>query len=89
MIWEAIIKPVLYGACTGIALAASGYLKHKPLPEFNSYKFLQTVIVGAMSGAVMAYYGVTFETAQDWVAAAGLTTLVEYAKKVLKHYLTE
>jgi len=72
-----------YGALIGIFLAGAGYLKHTPLPDFSGYKFSQTIIVGAISGAVMAYFGVEFQTAMDWVANAGVITGVEYIKKMI------
>jgi len=83
-----IMAGVAYGAFTGLFIAGAGYLKHKPLPDFDPSKFIQTLIVGGIAGGVMAFYGLDFDQALTWVANAGIVTYIEYVKKAIGKRIT-
>lgn len=76
---------VLYGAGVGIGLAVWGYVKREQPTEetFDVQKFTQTVLVGAATGGVAAYYNVNFLTAENLLASAGAITVLDWTAKIL------
>ena len=71
------------GAVSGVVVAALGYAKAHTTEDFDSAKFVQTVVVGGIVGACGGEMGMSYEEAHDWAASMGLITLIEYAKKAV------
>ena len=86
-----ILESVLIGIGSGIAYGITGYLKslkkNGEYEEFDAYKFGQSVIVGGVAGALMGYYGWTFEVATQFLVNTGLVTFIEHVKKGIIRYL--
>jgi len=82
---------IIQGAFTGFMVAFLGYLKNVDeegkLPEFNSAKFISTVLIGALAGVVMAWYHVSYDIATNMLIQAGIVTIVEYFVKALFRWL--
>ena len=73
----------MVGAICGAITALLGYAKSVTAEKFDIRKAGQTVVVGAVIGAVAGYYGWTYEQAEEWATNIGLITLVEYLKKAV------
>jgi len=88
--WE-IAWNILLGIGAGVVWGIMGYLK-SPGEEFDPEKFTQTVIIGAIVGAIGGYLGMspeeTYEQMQAIGIYAGFTMLVEYVKKAIVRRLT-
>jgi hypothetical protein len=79
---SAVIQGVLGGAVSGVSVAVGGYLKSAGA-EFSWRNFWETVVEGAIVGGFAGALGVGYVAAQDYLASAGLVTLIDYAKKTL------
>jgi len=75
--WQAII----YGIVCGIFVAGAGYFKSSPVEKWEPKKFTQTIIIGAVVGAIAAVKHVTYAEAYEWAATVGVITIIEYLKK--------
>jgi hypothetical protein len=78
---------VLIGICSGVAYAATGYLKSlkkdSKFEKFEPCKFTQSVVIGGIVGAVGYSLGISLEIAQQFVFDTGLVTIVENLKKFI------
>jgi hypothetical protein len=76
-----MIESIIIGIVAGLGYGITGYFKSIQKEKFEPYKFSQSVIVGALAGAFMGYYGWTFEVATQFIANLGLVALIENIKK--------
>lgn len=74
------LQPVLGGIVSGCITALLGYAKSAG-EMFSGTKALQTVIVGGIIGAVGGYYGMDYETAEQWMGSIGAITVINYVCK--------
>lgn len=75
------ITGLIVGALSGIGYAVLGYLKSGE--DFDEQKFVTTIVIGAVVGAVAAYYGLDYNTAYDWLLTVGAVAVVEILVKAL------
>ncbi|MCS7365239.1 MAG: hypothetical protein NDF54_07385 [archaeon GB-1867-035] len=82
-----MFEHILIGLYAGLAYGTTGYLKSLKkdgsFEKFDPYKFLQSIIVGGVSGVISAYMGWTLEAAQEFVLNTGMVALIENVKKFL------
>ncbi len=79
-----LVKGIALGCINGVALAVGGYLKNKPEGEsFEVKKFFDYAVVGAVTGGVGAYMGISYDLAYGWLTMSGTITIVEYIKKIV------
>jgi hypothetical protein len=82
-----ILGGILIGIGSGIAYAITGYLKslkeNGNYEPFDSYKFLQSTIVGGIAGGLSVSLGWTLEASYQFVFNTGLTALIENVKKFI------
>lgn len=82
--WE-IAKPYVVGTIKGFgagAFAAGlGYLKNKG--DFDGKKFTRTVIVGGVVGALGEGFGVSVDTAEEWLAYPFVVYAIDVVTKAI------
>lgn len=87
-----MLEQISIGICSGIAYAVTGYLKsikEGEYEKFEPYKFVQSMIVGGVAGAISTYMGWTLEVAQQFVLNCGMVALIEHVKKACWRYITQ
>jgi len=89
--WE-LAKPYIVGTVKGFgagAFAAGlGYLKtvkesDGKLEDFNGLKFTRTIIVGGIVGALAEGFGVSPETADEWLVYPFVIYAIDVCTKVV------
>jgi len=78
-----LLKNIANGVFSGIVTAFLGYLKNSKDEEFDAGKFVQTLIIGGIVGAVAQVAGMTYESAYDYLMSIGVITLTQYLLKTL------
>ncbi len=76
------IQEIFLGLVAGMMIASAGYLKTNA-EEFNFKKWLQTVVIGAIIGAVAKATKASFAQTETWLKSIGAITLIEYIKKII------
>lgn len=71
-----ILVNALYGIVGGVAYGLTGFFKAKT-EKFDVMKFGTTLVVGAISGLVVGFTGMTVDAASLAVSSAGITVMVE------------
>ena len=91
-----VLHNALIGALGGASFALSGYLKSekgrfKKIEEFDSTKFLKTMMLGAIIGAVSGGTGLEYQTTVDYLVSmgiyGGLTGIIENIAKAISRRL--
>ena len=79
-----IVKGILVGVLAGAAYAVAGYFKarQKNGEDFDVNKFLKTLVLGAVLGAVNYYFGLGW--VGEEIAATALAGEVAVVEQVLK-----
>ena len=80
---ERIVVVALKGLVAGAVTALLGYAKNVTVEDFDPKKAFQTICVGAFVGAVAGYYGMDYNTAEEWLGSIGAITVFEYVKKAI------
>lgn len=80
------LKPYMIGTMkgfgSGVMAAGIGYLKNKG-EEFDGMKFTRTIVVGGIVGALGEGFGVSPETAEEWLAYPIAIYFVDAAVKAV------
>jgi len=74
---------VAMGMLLGILTAALGYLKGTTLEKADWEKFGVTVVLGAVIGVVMGFFGWGYDQAYQWLFGMGIIAVIENAGKLL------
>jgi hypothetical protein len=88
MVWQ-VVNGLAAGAFSGLATALLGYAKSSKTESFNINKAVQTMIVGAIVGAISGFLGVPFTQAYEYLSSVGAITLIEYIKKAVLRRLIQ
>lgn len=78
-----IVADVAAGAVAGAIAASTGFFKQEPMEDFDKEKFVTTVTVGAITGGVASYMGISMLNAAAILTDAGLTLLIENIAKTI------
>jgi len=83
--WE-IVKPYVVGTIkgfgAGVVAAGVGYLKTKG-EDFDGIKFTKTVIIGGVTGALAEGFGISPETADEYLAYPFVVYAVDVVTKIV------
>jgi hypothetical protein len=80
-----ILTLIAFGAGNGAAFAIFGYIKANKIEDFDTKKFLLTIIIGAVIGGVAGFSGMTFVNAEAWLINMGiLTGLIFFVENGIK-----
>lgn len=77
-----MIKNIASGVASGLITAFLGYMKSKD-EKFDLGKFVQTLVIGGLVGAVAQVAGMSYNDAYDYLASIGIISLAEYTKKMI------
>lgn len=77
------LEAVLFGGLAGFFVAGAGYLKSMKEEDFEPLKFMPTVILGGLTGSLIAFTGFTQDVAVLVLSTSGITHLVESSAKII------
>lgn len=77
-----MLSAILAGLGAGATYSLTMYAK-KEGQEFDTGKFLTTVMIGGLAGVGMVLYGVPIETSYIYLMNVGLVPLIENVFKML------
>lgn len=74
---------VFFALVAGLVIGVLGYAQKTELPEWETAKFLLTLILSAIAGYVSYTQNISFENAYFWLGTFGFDVLVERFLKML------
>lgn len=74
-----LIQAILTGVCTSVL----GYLKHTTPEDFSYVKLASSIAIGLIIGVVMLQFGWDYSTAEQWMAATGISIWVYWIIKTI------
>ena len=77
------IEAVLFGGLAGFFVAGAGYVKSMKEEDFEPIKFIPTVILGGIAGALVSMTGMTQDVAVLFLSTSGITHLVQTGAKAM------
>ena len=80
-VW-AFLQPIIAGLVAGLIASAIGYFKSNA-EEFEAEKFFLTVALGAVVGAIGGYMGISYASAEIYLANIGAVYLIDYILKAI------
>lgn len=80
-VW-AFLQPIIAGLVAGLIASAIGYIKSNA-EEFEAEKFFVTVGIGAIVGAIGGYMGISYASAEIYLANIGAVYLIDYILKAI------
>lgn len=76
---------ILASVLSGILYSVIAYIKSEE--EFDEVKFSRTLVVGAVVGFLMGYYGIGFTQAYDLMMSLGIIALIDqFIALLMKKY---
>lgn len=78
----AFLQPIIAGLVAGLIASAIGYIKSNA-EEFEAEKFFVTVGIGAIVGAIGGYMGISYASAEIYLANIGAVYMIDYILKAI------
>jgi hypothetical protein len=80
-VWS-LLQPIIAGLVAGLIASAIGYIKTNA-EKFEAEKFFITVALGAIVGAIGGYMGISYASAEIYLANIGAVYLIDYILKAI------